>query len=93
MMDILDKANLDTQLKSLAGWTHADKAIEKTWAFADFKEALAFIVKVGILAEKANHHPEIMNVYNRVVLKLNSHDVNAITIRDIELAKEINMLI
>lgn len=90
---ILDKASLDSRLETLNGWVHAHDAIEKSWLFADFKEALAFIVKVGILAEKANHHPEIMNVYNRVVLRLNSHDVNAITNRDLELAQEINTLI
>jgi 4a-hydroxytetrahydrobiopterin dehydratase len=91
-MNILEKARLDTELESLAGWAHLNEAIEKTWAFADFKEALAFIVKVGILAELANHHPEIKNVYNRVVLRLNTHEVGAITDKDIDLARQINTI-
>ena len=60
----------------------------------DFSEALSFLVKVGIEAEKLNHHPEIHNIYNKVTLKLCTHDAgNRVTEKDIVLARAIEKLI
>jgi 4a-hydroxytetrahydrobiopterin dehydratase len=66
---------------------------EKTFLFADFKQALAFIVQAGILAEQADHHPEIYNVYNKVVIRLNTHSVQAITQKDTSLATALDKLV
>ena len=57
-----------------------------TVKFADFAEAFAFMTRVAILAEKADHHPEWFNVYNRVEIKLTTHDAGGVSQRDIDLA-------
>jgi 4a-hydroxytetrahydrobiopterin dehydratase len=64
-----------------------------TFTFTNFAAALAFINKVGALAEKHNHHPYIENMYNKVILKLSTHDAgNVVTAKDEELAKLIEGL-
>ena len=79
-------------LQTLQDWHEVEAAIEKSFVFADFKKALGFIVQVGILAEQADHHPEIWNVYHKVKIRLNTHSANAITNLDIDLAKQIDTL-
>jgi 4a-hydroxytetrahydrobiopterin dehydratase len=74
-------------------WTEANDGLEKDYEFEDFKEAFAFISKVALLAEKHQHHPEIQNVYNRVYLRLSTHDAgNKITDKDHQLATAIDAL-
>jgi 4a-hydroxytetrahydrobiopterin dehydratase len=74
-------------------WTEIDNALEKEWLFASFSEAFAFISQVALLAEKHNHHPEIQNTYNRVKLRLSTHDAgNTITEKDKRLATAIDAL-
>ena len=74
-------------------WKEEDNKLTRVFTFSDFKEALAFIVQVGILAEKQDHHPEIQNVYNKVVLSLSTHDAgNIVTEKDRDLAKAIDEL-
>lgn len=64
--------------------------LEAKFEFKDFIEAWGFMTQVAILAEKANHHPNWQNVYNTVIIKLNTHDKNnTITQKDIDLAKNI----
>jgi 4a-hydroxytetrahydrobiopterin dehydratase len=60
--------------------------------FKDFAEAFSFMTRVAFHAEKANHHPEWTNTYNKVHIKLRTHDLDGITARDIELAKIIEAL-
>ena len=60
-------------------WKEIDNSLQKTYQFSDFKEALNFINKVGDISESMNHHPEITNIYNKVTLKLKTHDKNQIT--------------
>ncbi|UOD49627.1 4a-hydroxytetrahydrobiopterin dehydratase [Orrella daihaiensis] len=59
--------------------------------FRDFRRAFAFMTEVAMLAEKADHHPEWSNVYNRVSIALTTHDAGGITAKDIELAKQIDL--
>lgn len=73
------------------GWVEKRDKLVKEYQFNDFKEAWEFLTKVASLAEKHNHHPEIYNVYNRVVLKLQTHDAgNVVTDKDRDLAKAID---
>ena len=65
---------------------------EKTFQFKDYKEALDFINKVGQISESINHHPEIINVYNKVTLKLKTHDKNQITDLDYKMAEKVDQL-
>ena len=74
----------------LAGWRYKGNALVKTFKFGSFKEALSFMVRVGFEAEAMNHHPEWTNVYNRVEVKLNTHDAGGkVTAKDVELAQRI----
>ena len=79
-------------LKDLKDWKYAENAIEKDFKFKDFCESLVFIIRVGLLAEKANHHPEIFNVYNKVEIKLSTHDYGGVTEKDFALARAIELI-
>ena len=71
-----------------AGWTvESDgKAIGKTFRFSDFRSAMAWMVRAGFEAEDLDHHPEWRNVYNRVEVRLTTHDTGGLTAKDIDLA-------
>lgn len=88
----LDASERDAALATLNGWSYdADaRGIRRTCRFADFAEAFAFMTRVAILAEKADHHPEWFNVYNRVEILLTTHDANGLSERDIALATAID---
>ena len=58
--------------------------------FRDFRQAFAFMTEVALLAEKADHHPEWSNVYNKVSIKLTTHDAGGLTAKDVALAKQID---
>jgi 4a-hydroxytetrahydrobiopterin dehydratase len=79
-------------LKSLKDWHFKENAIEKDFKFKNFTQALGFIVQVGVLAERMNHHPELYNVYNKVNIRLNTHDSGGVTEKDIGLAQQIESL-
>jgi 4a-hydroxytetrahydrobiopterin dehydratase len=76
------------------GWALDDsgKALVRTVKFTDFSEAFAFLTRVALLAEKADHHPEFTSVWNRVDFRLTSHDAGGVTGRDYRLAEAINRL-
>jgi 4a-hydroxytetrahydrobiopterin dehydratase len=86
----LDDAALAAALARLSGWRRAGRAIEKTWRFADFRTALAFVNRVGELAERQQHHPDIAIHYSEVTLTLWSHDAGGVTTRDVKLAEAID---
>jgi 4a-hydroxytetrahydrobiopterin dehydratase len=91
-MDIYNKETAHPILKDLNDWTYNEKGIEKKFVFRNFSEALGFIVKVGLLAEKQSHHPELFNVYNKVNIRLSTHDADGVTDKDFDLAKAIEKL-
>jgi 4a-hydroxytetrahydrobiopterin dehydratase len=73
------------------GWTLVDNALLRDFQFDDFVAAFAFMTKVALLAEKADHHPSWHNVYNTVKISLNTHDAgNTVTDKDVALATAIN---
>ncbi|MEB8387569.1 4a-hydroxytetrahydrobiopterin dehydratase [Rhodobacteraceae bacterium KMM 6894] len=78
----------------VSGWAMVEgrDAIRKTYKFADFAEALGWMVRVGIWAEKWNHHPEWSNVYNRVTVVLTTHDVDGLSALDAKLARKMDIL-
>lgn len=75
-------------LATLTGWSLREDglALCKTFRFADFSEAFAFMTRVALEAEKADHHPEWFNVYNRVEVTLTTHDAGGISQRDVAMA-------
>ena len=88
----MNEFDIQKELTSLRNWNYVDNKIEKDFAFKNFAEALAFINRVGALAEKINHHPEIINEYNKVKLRLTTHDAKGITQKDFDLALAVNLI-
>jgi 4a-hydroxytetrahydrobiopterin dehydratase len=90
----LDDAVRDATMQQLPQWTYdADvKGIRRILSFVDFAEAFGFMTRVAILAEKADHHPEWFNVYNRVEILLTTHDADGLSQRDIDLAGKIDAI-
>lgn len=74
----------------LKEWSYEDEKLKRTYTFRDFREAIAFMVRVGFEAEAAMHHPEMSNTYNRVSIALTTHDAgNRVTEKDLALAAAI----
>ncbi len=90
----LGDAEIETALKDLPGWTLAPGggAISRGFAFADFSEAFAFMTRVALAAEKADHHPEWSNVWNKVEITLNTHSAGGLTALDVDMARTIDGL-
>ena len=86
MTSRLTDAEIDAALAALPGWSRVGDGIERSFRFADFVEAFAFMTRVALLAEKADHHPEWSNVWNKVEVRLTTHDAGGITAKDIALA-------
>lgn len=94
MTEPLSDTIIGEMLRTLSGWEFEDDRLKKEFSFDDFTKALAFIVKVGVQAEKKNHHPEIFNIYNKVSITLSTHDVgDKVTDKDIKLAQAIESIL
>ncbi len=91
-MQKLHLEKIKQKLSTIKGWQLEGKSIAKEWQFNNFKDAMRFINQVADLAEKHNHHPEIINVYNRVSLRFSTHDVGGLTNRDFIIAADIDNL-
>lgn len=91
----LTDAERTAALAGLPGWalSRESKAIERTFTFGDFVEAFGFMARVALLAEKADHHPEWFNVYNRVEITLTTHDAGGLSARDVTMAQAIEGLV
>ena len=88
MSNPMNEVQITESLKGLPGWTFADNKLHKIYKFNDFREAMAFLVRLSYEAENRNHHPEIFNCYNRVELALNTHDAEGkVTELDFNLAR------
>lgn len=75
------------------GWQHVDDALYREFEFGDFVAAFGFMSQVAMIAQSMDHHPEWSNIYNRVSIRLTSHDAgNTVTDRDQKLAIKINEL-
>lgn len=93
MSKALEPDEIQQALADLPGWERNDNAIRKQYQFGNFREALGFIVRVGLEAETINHHPELFNVYNRVSIELSTHDAGGrVTRKDIDLAQRIESI-
>jgi len=89
----LKKTKITAALGGLPGWEFEREALAKSFKFANFRDALSFMVRVGFEAEAMDHHPEWTNVYNRVAIRLNTHDAGGkVTAKDVELAGRIEKI-
>jgi 4a-hydroxytetrahydrobiopterin dehydratase len=88
----LDPARRAALARELPGWTEVAgrDAIQKSFKFADFNAAFAFMTRVALAAEKQDHHPEWFNVYGRVDITLATHDAGGVSERDVKLAQFID---
>ena len=86
----------DRELKELAvkipGWEIESRKIQREFNFTNFIEAFSFMTKVALICEKYNHHPNWENVYSKVIIRFNTHDLGGITNLDQTLASEINKI-
>ncbi|OGB24381.1 MAG: 4a-hydroxytetrahydrobiopterin dehydratase [Burkholderiales bacterium RIFCSPLOWO2_02_FULL_57_36] len=89
MMQKLNSTQVAEMLFTLPGWSHdaQRESISRTYVFADFMQAFAFMTQIAMAAEKHNHHPEWSNVYNRVSITWTTHDVNGLSGNDIAMAQ------
>jgi len=88
---VLNQSEREQALEDLPGWSFdaARNGIARSFRFGDFGEAFAFMTRIALAAEKADHHPEWSNVWNRVDILLSTHSEGGVTIKDIALARTI----
>ena len=93
MSNNLSKSEINKNLKSLnSNWKLVDKKIQREFIFKDFLSAFNFIKELADLAENSNHHPDIFNSYNKVLISLTTHDLGGVSKKDFKLAEEIDNL-
>ncbi len=94
MVEKLSPQERDTALAKLGSWSHdrARDAIEREFAFDDFLAAFAFMTRVAFAADKADHHPEWSNTYNKVRIVLTTHDAGGLSQKDVDLAAQISTI-
>ena len=86
----LSQSEIEIALSGLPGWRLERDALEKTFKFHTFREAMSFTVRVAFEAEEIDHHPDLHNVYNAVTLRLNTHDADGkVTAKDVDLARRV----
>ena len=89
---ILFNITVNNKLGDLQNWEEIEGKLCKDFKFKDFIESFSFITKIALESEKMNHHPDILISYNKVNIKLITHDINQISDKDIVLAKKIDEL-
>lgn len=89
----LEAAEITERLSALTDWTLHDGKLHRELRFDNFVTAFGFMTRVALLAERMDHHPEWSNVYNRVVIDLQTHDVSGLSERDFRLARAIDALL
>ena len=88
----LSEAEIQAALAELPGWAVQDGKLHKAFKFDSFAAAIGWMVSVAVYADKIDHHPEWRNVYSRVWVDLWTHDLEAISGRDVDLAQHMNQL-
>ena len=88
-MALLSEEKINDELRGLEGWEQNGNEIIKQFKFKNFVESVGFVNKTAILAEKADHHPDILIQYNKVNLTLSTHSEGGLTEKDFNLAREI----
>jgi 4a-hydroxytetrahydrobiopterin dehydratase len=95
MVEQLNEEERAAALDRLGDWDYdeARDALTRSFLFADFSEAFAFMTRVALLAEKQDHHPEWSNVWNRVDMLLTTHDAGGLSARDVAMAEAVELLL
>ena len=89
-MTKLSLEEINAGLNKLNSWSYKDNYIDKNFVFEDFNAAFGFMSRIALLSEKLQHHPDWSNVYNKVNIRLSTHDAGGITEVDITMAAKID---
>ena len=89
---LLAFAELERLLAVLPGWKHADRALHKSFAFADYYRTMAFVNAVAFVAHRQDHHPDLSVHYNRVDVVFSTHDAGGVTLNDCICAAKVESL-
>lgn len=94
MAERVSQSVREAALAKLSGWSEVPgrDAIQKTFKFKDFSEAFGFMVRVALVAERMDHHPEWRNVWNTVDVVLSTHDAGGLTQNDVDLAQRMDAI-
>ena len=92
MRDLLDDAQLEDAKKLLPDWEVSGELLFRVFLFKNFVEAFDFMTAISLIAEEMNHHPDWANVYNKVEVRLSTHDSGGVTSLDVELASVMDSL-
>ena len=92
-MKTYSESEIRNHLPALEGWIYNGTELEKNWIFADFSQAFGFMARVALIAESLGHHPDWSNVYNRLRIRLHTHDAGGITDLDFDFANRVEGLI
>ena len=91
-MKRMSEDEIAIMMKGVKGWTRVGDSIERTWRLKSFIEAVAFMNRVFALAEAANHHPNLTNIWTTVTIRYTTHDVGGLTRKDFDMAARIDGL-
>jgi len=89
-MDKLNELEINQALQDMPGWNRSGDSITRTFTLPGFPDAIVFAAAVGNLAQRADHHPDILIQYKKVTLTLSTHSAGGLTAKDFALAKEVN---
>lgn len=92
-MALLSREEVQAALAALEGWTLADHALTKSFTFASFPDAVAFLVRLAFEAQAADHHPDVAIIYRRVTLTYTTHSEGGLTRKDIDGAETADRLV
>lgn len=92
-MKKLSESEINQNLEKVNQWILKDNALEKSFVFKNFDETMEIITKIAQEAKKSNHHPEWTNVYNKLKIRLSTHDVSGISEKDFQLANAIDTIV
>ena len=92
-MEKLNPEQIEKRLAELNGWEYNQDALETTFEFENFREAFTLMTRIAFECEAADHHPDWTNVYNRLHIRLSTHDAGGVTDKDFELAQTIEALV
>lgn len=93
MREALTSEAIQEQLATVPGWQLVQSALNREFVFPDFVRAFGFMASVAAIAQALDHHPDWENVYNRVRIRLSTHDVNGLSRLDFEMARRIDQLV
>jgi len=93
MSSPLSKSEIKSALQELQGWNYEADGLTKIFKFGSFREAISFLIRAAFEAEEMNHHPDWTNVYDKLIIRLTTHDAGGkVTAKDVELAKRIQRI-